>query len=49
MKKDKKADKKVKIVINLDDLRETVGGSSASSAVVSEGVVPPPAATIMCP
>lgn len=46
-KKDSK--KKVKVVINLDDLREVVGGSSATSAVVSQGVVPPPAATIMCP
>jgi hypothetical protein len=46
---DKKNGKKVKVVINLEDLREIVGGSSATSTVVSQGVVPPPAATIMCP
>jgi hypothetical protein len=41
--------KKVKVIINLDDLREVVGGSAGPSTVVSQGVVPPPAATIMCP
>jgi hypothetical protein len=39
----------VKIVLKLDDLREIVGGSTNGPSVLTEGVVPPPAATVMCP
>jgi hypothetical protein len=43
------AKQNMKVVLRLDDLREIVGGANQGSAVLSEGVVPPPALTIMCP
>jgi hypothetical protein len=54
MEKAKKSSESVKqaapkVVLRLDDLKEIVGGANQGSAVLSEGVVPPPAFTVMCP